>query len=211
MIRPAIPNKTRFSVFKRDNFTCQYCGRSASDGAKLVIDHIYPVALGGINDEDNYITACCECNSSKRDYSLNDEMSSDVEVTGFAYGLTKLSIDMIHRIAREEKLTFYDTSKLLVRHFFKCIDGIEKPHNYFFKLFTEVPSILELWRKRSAIYEEKNGYGFNEFERYHAQVAFDEYTYKKINDYCEGTEINGSQFLTMFFDFIGTSYGMRED
>src|SRR5579872_5986223 len=43
-------SKTEFSIFKRDDFTCIYCGKSSiEDGVKLVIDHITPVKLGGIS------------------------------------------------------------------------------------------------------------------------------------------------------------------
>lgn len=44
--RKAITKTVRFEVFKRDSFTCQYCGRKAPE-AVLNVDHIKPVASGG--------------------------------------------------------------------------------------------------------------------------------------------------------------------
>jgi 5-methylcytosine-specific restriction endonuclease McrA len=41
--RKSISKKIRFEVFKRDSFTCQYCGSKSPD-VTLVIDHIMPVA-----------------------------------------------------------------------------------------------------------------------------------------------------------------------
>ena len=69
--RIAIPKKTRFEVFKRDSFTCQYCGRKAPD-VILVIDHIEPVSKGGTNDILNLITSCRDCNAGKSDRRLAD-------------------------------------------------------------------------------------------------------------------------------------------
>lgn len=43
MKRKSLSKKTRFEVFKRDSFTCQYCGRSAPE-VVLQVDHIKPVA-----------------------------------------------------------------------------------------------------------------------------------------------------------------------
>ncbi len=62
--RKAIPKSVRFEVFKRDNFTCQYCGRKAPD-VVLEVDHINPVANGGENDILNLVTSCRDCNSGK--------------------------------------------------------------------------------------------------------------------------------------------------
>ena len=59
-----ITNGTRFLILERDNFTCQYCGRSAPE-VQLAIDHIYPQSKGGKEDSTNLITACRDCNSSK--------------------------------------------------------------------------------------------------------------------------------------------------
>ena len=56
--------KVRFEVFKRDDFTCQYCGRKTPE-VVLEIDHIVPVSAGGDNDPLNLTTSCWECNRGK--------------------------------------------------------------------------------------------------------------------------------------------------
>ncbi len=62
--------KLRFEAFKRDNFTCQYCGRTAQDSVRLVADHIIPRSKGGKDNLNNLITACEECNLGKSDVVL---------------------------------------------------------------------------------------------------------------------------------------------
>ena len=62
--RKALSKKTRFDVFKRDEFRCQYCGTSPPS-VILEIDHIKPVSKNGDNSEDNLITACFDCNRGK--------------------------------------------------------------------------------------------------------------------------------------------------
>ena len=62
--RKQITKRTRFRVFKRDGFTCGYCGRTPP-AAILEIDHIEPVASGGKDTPDNLITACFDCNRGK--------------------------------------------------------------------------------------------------------------------------------------------------
>jgi hypothetical protein len=70
--RQSLSKKTRFEVFKRDKFTCQYCGATAP-GAILHVDHIKPVAKGGTNDVFNLVTACESCNSGKGARKLDDD------------------------------------------------------------------------------------------------------------------------------------------
>ena len=72
--RKPLSKKTRFEVFKRDSFTCQYCGAQAPD-AVLHLDHINPVAGGGDNDMMNLITACTACNMGKGARTLADDTS----------------------------------------------------------------------------------------------------------------------------------------
>ena len=55
------PNFTRFNVFLRDKFTCQYCG-SKKD---LTFDHLLPKSKGGLTDWKNVVTACSICNVKK--------------------------------------------------------------------------------------------------------------------------------------------------
>lgn len=69
--RKGLSKKTRFEVFKRDSFTCQYCGKSAPD-VILVVDHLHPVSKGGSNDLLNLVTSCEGCNSGKSDRTLDD-------------------------------------------------------------------------------------------------------------------------------------------
>jgi hypothetical protein len=69
--RKAISQKTRFEVFKRDSFTCQYCGRMAPE-IVLNLDHIHPVSKDGDENVFNYITSCFDCNSGKSDRLLSD-------------------------------------------------------------------------------------------------------------------------------------------
>jgi len=65
-------NRLRFAIFRRDNFTCQYCGRSVKSGIELTLDHIQPLSLGGNYEPSNLFTACQECNQGKADDLLSD-------------------------------------------------------------------------------------------------------------------------------------------
>lgn len=60
----ALSKALRFSVFKRDGFTCQYCGRK-TPAVILEADHIVPVSAGGLDEIENLITACFDCNRGK--------------------------------------------------------------------------------------------------------------------------------------------------
>ena len=71
MKRQSLSKKVRFEVFKRDSFTCQYCGKKAPE-VILVVDHIEPIAKGGSDDMLNLITSCFDCNSRKSDRTLDD-------------------------------------------------------------------------------------------------------------------------------------------
>ena len=59
--RPAF---TRFNVFLRDRFACQYCG-GRFPTEELTFDHLIPRSLGGKTLWDNVVTACEPCNLRK--------------------------------------------------------------------------------------------------------------------------------------------------
>jgi hypothetical protein len=69
-MRKPIGKKVRFDVFKRDDFTCAYCG-STPPSVILQVDHIHPVSQGGTNSINNLITSCQPCNIGKGATSLN--------------------------------------------------------------------------------------------------------------------------------------------
>lgn len=70
-IRKALSKKIRFDVFKRDNFTCIYCGNNPPS-AILEVDHIVPVSKGGTDVIDNLATSCFDCNRGKSNKELTD-------------------------------------------------------------------------------------------------------------------------------------------
>lgn len=58
------PAFTRFNVFLRDSFCCQYCGHRRPT-QELTFDHVIPRSRGGRTVWDNIVTACCSCNTRK--------------------------------------------------------------------------------------------------------------------------------------------------
>lgn len=61
-VKPALyPAFTRFNVFLRDRFSCQYCGSKS----ELTFDHVIPRSRGGQTRWDNVVAACSSCNLTK--------------------------------------------------------------------------------------------------------------------------------------------------
>ena len=52
---------TRFNLFLRDEFCCQYCGSRG----ELTFDHVLPRSRGGITSWENVVAACSPCNLKK--------------------------------------------------------------------------------------------------------------------------------------------------
>ncbi|MCC1481696.1 HNH endonuclease [Roseibaca sp. Y0-43] len=59
---------TRFNLFLRDEFACQYCG-SRHD---LTFDHVLPRKLGGVTSWENVVAACAPCNLRKGSKTLRE-------------------------------------------------------------------------------------------------------------------------------------------
>lgn len=61
-----IPFKTKIRVVRRDNYTCQHCGKHLLDN-EVEFDHLIPISRGGSSDEHNLRLTCHDCNHDKSD------------------------------------------------------------------------------------------------------------------------------------------------
>ncbi len=67
-VKPAAwPAFTRFNLFLRDEFTCQYCGAKG----EMTFDHVLPRSKGGRTTWQNVVAACGRCNLKKGDMTLS--------------------------------------------------------------------------------------------------------------------------------------------
>jgi 5-methylcytosine-specific restriction endonuclease McrA len=53
---------TRYEIFNRDRYTCQYCGVQSRN---LTLDHVLPRFRGGQHTWENVVSACVACNRHK--------------------------------------------------------------------------------------------------------------------------------------------------
>jgi len=62
---------SRTNIYIRDDFTCQYCGKSVERDelrvSDLSFDHVVPSSRGGKTTWENIITSCKPCNKRKAD------------------------------------------------------------------------------------------------------------------------------------------------
>lgn len=144
--RKGISTKTRFEVFKRDGFVCQYCG-GHPPASILHVDHIVPVAEGGQNGMDNLITACDRCNLGKGARSLASipaslkERAADVaereaQIKGYA--------DVMAQQRERIEAEVWEVADIYVAQFQK--DGIRKDYFQSIRQFVEKLGVHECIR-----------------------------------------------------------------
>lgn len=112
MSRAGLPKRLRYEILRRDNHTCRYCGATAPD-ARLTVDHVVPVALGGANEAENLVTACVDCNSGKSSMPADAPIVANVSDEALRWGkLMQYASDvqLAERAGREEYLTAFDAA-----------------------------------------------------------------------------------------------------
>lgn len=62
---------SRANIFRRDHYTCQYCG-SQPDKSELTIDHVTPKSKGGKTTWENCVASCLNCNKRKDNKSIQE-------------------------------------------------------------------------------------------------------------------------------------------
>jgi hypothetical protein len=80
MEREAISKRLRFEIFKRDGFTCVYCGAPPTGGV-MHLDHVVPVVEGGDSTAENLVTACSSCNLGKSSVPLERKVLAPFDPT----------------------------------------------------------------------------------------------------------------------------------
>jgi hypothetical protein len=92
-----VSKRLRFEILRRDNHACRYCGAAAPE-AKLVVDHVKPVTLGGLDDPTNLVTACQPCNSGKSSVPADAPVVDDVQADALRWAK---AMEQAHKIARK--------------------------------------------------------------------------------------------------------------
>lgn len=79
--RRLMTDSLRYDIFARDGFRCQICGASAAEGAKLHVDHIFPVSKGGKTEPGNLQTLCERCNLGKSNKIMTTPIPAPSSIT----------------------------------------------------------------------------------------------------------------------------------
>jgi|GEM_PF-2331190 len=68
-VRQKLSTDLRQEVFNREGYRCTYCG---DENGPFHIDHIFPLALGGLDSSENLTVACRSCNLRKGAKTLEE-------------------------------------------------------------------------------------------------------------------------------------------
>jgi 5-methylcytosine-specific restriction endonuclease McrA len=89
---------TRFEVFNRDHYTCQYCGKETR---QLTLDHVIPRYRGGQHTWENVVSACVPCNRRKAGKTPEEARMTLIRPPSYPRG-TPLYIPYHYRQTRKE-------------------------------------------------------------------------------------------------------------
>lgn len=99
----AISKRLRYEILRRDNHACRYCGAAAPD-AKLTVDHVIPVALGGTDEPSNLVTACVPCNGGKSASSPDAPIVDDVAADALRWSKAMTQAAEVTRADLQERI-----------------------------------------------------------------------------------------------------------
>lgn len=140
----AVSKKRRFEVFKRDGFTCQYCG-STPPRVVLECDHVIPVCEWGTDDEENLVTSCFDCNRGKGGTPL-DAVPDTVEERARRRAELKAQVDAYNDLLKSIRRSEERAIKRIGKRWYESFDSLhttafDKPRSTsvrrFLKALTE--------------------------------------------------------------------------
>jgi hypothetical protein len=117
-VRKGISKRQRFDVLARCGFACVYCGRRPPE-VILHVDHGLPVAHGGMNNDENLVAACRDCN-----YGKHARIYATAGVPFRKWLRAQVGRDdMIGDLADDEKRTPIDRDPKTHKELVKLING----------------------------------------------------------------------------------------
>lgn len=114
----AISTRKRFEIFKRDAFTCHYCGQKPPQ-VILHVDHIQPSSKGGSDDPLNLITSCADCNLGKSSVPLTTalpDMQKQREMEMEKHEQVKKFNQWLKARRKEKENEFRQVSNLIISY-----------------------------------------------------------------------------------------------
>ena len=109
-----VSKKTRFEIFKRDKFTCVYCGNQPPE-CVLELEHIQPRSNGGTDEDSNLATSCFDCNRGKgaRELSVIDcDNTAMIQIETLAQ-LTAFNKMLVSSVAAQSEIAAEAVSYIL--------------------------------------------------------------------------------------------------
>jgi 5-methylcytosine-specific restriction endonuclease McrA len=94
---------TRYEIFNRDRYTCQYCGQPTR---QLTLDHVIPRYRGGQHTWENLVSACVACNRRKAGRTPKEAHMKLIQTPGPPRGRAMFSIPHHHLQTRDEWLKY---------------------------------------------------------------------------------------------------------
>lgn len=141
-VRPSV----RFDVFKRDGFSCGYCGRKPP-AVTLEVDHIIPRVEGGGDDVENLVTSCWDCNRGKGAVPLDQDPDAIPSVAD--------RTEIVRE--REQQLRAYHEAK--AEEAARRDEQFNRVWNYWFELagYSELPKWEVPWESSVRKYIDELG------------------------------------------------------
>jgi hypothetical protein len=115
----AVSKRTRFEVFKRDRFVCQYCGRTPPT-VILHCDHVIPQSGGGPDEIDNLVTSCEDCNLGKSNVPLS-EVPTSVQEKMERTREKREQVEALNELLKEERAIEDQQIEELGLYYFRLI------------------------------------------------------------------------------------------
>jgi len=93
-----IDQRVSWAVYRRDNYTCRYCGRN---DVPLTVDHLILWEVGGPSIEENLVSSCKSCNKARGNTEYEEWINSDFYLNvceGLSYPVIEKNEQLVHLI-----------------------------------------------------------------------------------------------------------------